>query len=123
MHTCIRKTGWKKIWVAGVALASITAIASPRSAQAEYFLDMLVGSDEVARPTVGSSKNGLVSYNTTPRSWAHLPATVYASVPTVGERYPVYPQRVVAGMPVQMSPVRPVVVQTRPAGVYGGVSE
>lgn len=123
MHTCVRKAGWKKMGMVAVVLASVTAVVAPRSAQAEYFLDMWVGSDDVARPAVNASKNELVSYNTTPRSWAHLPATVYASVPTVGERYPVYPQHLATGMPVQVNPVRPVVVQTRPAGVYGGIGE
>ncbi|MEO5363129.1 MAG: hypothetical protein H7838_05845 [Magnetococcus sp. DMHC-8] len=117
-RTVCRTTGFARWW-AGVALVAMAAMV-PQAAQADWFWESWF---RPATPVVGPSGNGLVVYNNAPRSWAHLPAIVYASVPTVDDRYPVYSQQVAAGMPVQTAPVRPVVVQTRPAGVYSGGGE
>lgn len=124
MSNCVRRTEWRSVWRAGMLLAGMT-LAVPGSALAEGILDSLFGPGGVL-PIPGAEQprtrtaNGLMIYNNAPRSWAHLPATVYASVPTVEGRYPIHPQNVAAGMPVQSAPVRPVVVQTRPTGVYAG---
>lgn len=120
MSECVRKTGWRSVWRAGVVLAGVT-LAVPGSVLAEGLFDSLFGSG--AEQPRARAANGLIVYNNAPRSWAHLPATVYASVPTVEGRYPVHPQNVAAGMPVQSAPMRPVVVQTRPTGVYAGGEE
>lgn len=127
MSECVCKTEWRSVWYAGVVLAGVT-LAVPGSALAEGFFDSLLSlggllsSPGAEQPRVRAA-NGLIVYNNAPRSWAHLPATVYASVPTVEGRYPIHPQNVAAGMPVQSAPLRPVVVQTRPTGVYAGGEE
>ncbi|MBF0583765.1 MAG: hypothetical protein HQL80_05955 [Magnetococcales bacterium] len=129
MADTIRQRGWGRAWLAAVALAG-TAATVPQAAQAESLMDALFGPEIVtSAPPARSAtaerggKSPLVSYNTPSRSWAYLPATVYASVQTLDGRYPVYPQNVVAGMPVQTAPRMPVVMQTRPVGVYGGMGE
>ena len=125
MREFVRKTEWSLVWRVGVVLAG-ALLSAPGAAQAEGFFDTITGglfaSPGVEQPRARAA-NGLVVYNNASRSWAHLPAIVYASVPTVEGRYPVAPQSVAGGMPVQTEPVRPVVVQTRPAGVYAGGEE
>ncbi|MBF0184787.1 MAG: hypothetical protein HQM06_10425 [Magnetococcales bacterium] len=103
--------------MAGLLLAWLL-LALPGLAQAEWFWEEWfrpAGPPPVVRPG-----NGLALYDHAPRSWAHLPAIVYASVPTVEGRYPVQGQQALTGMPVHTVPVRPVVVQSRPHDVYGG---
>ncbi|MBF0461140.1 MAG: hypothetical protein HQL87_07075 [Magnetococcales bacterium] len=122
MRTCLRKTKWMGVLM-GVALAGATVV-SPRPAHAEgYFWDGWFGGGSAAVQSVPHAANGLAIYNTPSRSWAGLPAIVYASVPTTDGHYPVAPQHVVAGMPVQTVPVQPVVVQSKPMGVYRGGDE
>ncbi len=120
MRTYLRKTEWNAVWLAGLVLAG-AVLSVPCSAQAEWFWESWFRPAGM-QPVVHSG-NGLVVYNNTARSWAHLPSIVYASVPTVDNHYPVYPQHVMSGMPVQTASVPPVVVQSRPYGVYGGGGE
>ena len=125
MREYLRKTEWSPVWRVAVVLAG-ALLSAPGAAQAEGFFDTITGglfASPGVEPPRARTANGLAIYNNAPRSWAHLPATVYASVPTVDGRYPVQPQSMAGGMPVQTTPVRPVVVQTRPAGVYAGGEE
>ncbi|MEO5340180.1 MAG: hypothetical protein H7837_06640 [Magnetococcus sp. MYC-9] len=118
MATRTGNRGWMGVCL--VATLATGAVTLPRTAQAEWFWESWFSSatpQSVARP------GGLAVYNTPARSWGHLPSTVYASVPTVEGRYPVASQHAAVSMPVQTVPVQPVIVQSRPAGVYGGIGE
>jgi hypothetical protein len=114
----VHGTGKVAVRMAGLVL-TWTLLTLPGVAQAEWFWEEWFRPANASAPVVRSG-NGLAVYDYTPRSWAHLPAIVYASVPTVEGRYPVQPQHALTGMPVQTTPVRPVVVQSRPHDVYGG---
>ncbi|WP_130471181.1 hypothetical protein [Candidatus Magnetaquicoccus inordinatus] len=117
MRREVQRSGNIAMRLAGLLLAW-TLLTLPAVAQAEWFWEEWFRSE--AAPAVKRPGNGLAVYDYTPRSWAHLPAIVYASVPTIEGRYPVQAQHALSGMPVQTVPVRPVVVQSRPHDVYGG---
>ncbi|MBF0160722.1 MAG: hypothetical protein HQL88_00405 [Magnetococcales bacterium] len=121
MEKTVRRATGVALRLLGVALAG-AMVTLPRAAHAEWFWENWFGGP-AAEQAARRSGSGLAVYGTPSPSWAHLPSIVYASVPTVDGRYPVPSQHAAVGMPVQTVPLRPVVVQTRPGGVYGGNGE